>query len=1173
TTASAQAPHEVESGSFGDSALVSHPSPPGDVGTSGTEIAHNTEPSQQPGATLALGGSVGTAAGPIEPYDGQQYTKTWIAKGYDGTGVKVGVIDYFDPEVLADQIAAGEVQNVPNGRRRCIDNGAECPFGAPGSDHGNAIIEAITDQAPGATLYLVEVGRQSDYTIAVDWLAAQGVTIINHSLVGVYDGPGDGTGTRAGLVDYAISKGIMWVNTAGDNAAHPGYDFYKGGYWRGMWNDPDGDRWLNFSGTDETLGTYCGALMGLRWSDWGAGKTDYELWAGDVYISTGLNATPVLASDYNQATGGAVPLEANDFRWLCNTNPNFGPVYDKNNDGFISLKVKRSLRSTSASATGDRIELQVVNGWFEYSSSPYSAAISYADSRNLGMLAVTGQDLPTASQGPTNDNRFKPDVVAPGCVNTMVYGPCEAEDAYFAGDMAAAVVSGVAAVVLDGHGTMEPWQLAQFMRSNAAYAGNNFTGITPLNVTPNNTQGHGQLRLRSGPALPMITDAGFRPMTATRLIDTRQSTVRRPTTQPLPPGSTLAVYVPGDGGSDASRTLLLNVTLVSPTVPGWVQVLAGSSSVPGRSSNLNVEVPGQTLPNLVVTTVGADDTVLIYNRAGGHVVVDLVGTFEGRGFGPPLVSGFAPLDTYRAYDSRCSGCTQLPANTVRNIALGGTGSASNGWQSNLPASATVAVVNVTVDNPTAAGFFSVVPTSVQPPMPTSTANFAAGKSITRTSFVELDDQDRIRVYSSAATHFQVDLVGYFGGQNSGGLFNAVAPTRVVDTRSGGAPAPTAAQHTTVDISAIAPFAGAILGNLTSTHAATPGELRLGRNDTAADGVHRELTLPTAGQTSSSGVISAVDDGQVVIAGSTTAHRILDISGYFAPVWRLDEQHMRMEPEYEGGPNYVYNAVLSPDGDTVVSSEEPRQAALRIWDLDTDEVEVVDILEGKDDVNFQLLGVSSDGDRIGVCSFDPLTDEDVNGVRDCYVFTMSTGVLARVSHAPGGGAWQQHGPEWFDAEITKLGYTTSVPVLPSDLDVANDFYVLDLATDVTTLHFKLNNDFVTPAPDFSAGYSNTKVYREGQTTLTVTGSPLQISPDGAAVLVRYNSVGVGYDYSLLDTATGTSTALCTGTELKGKLDLSEALPTTGAWCAEGRHHSGVGALVNGEWFEPISTWNG
>ena len=131
--------------------------------------------------------------------------------------------------------------------------------------------------------------------------------------------------------------------------------------------------------------------------------------AADVKIATGTVSTAIRITDFNQAAGAA-PLEGNDLRWLCNSNPAMGPVYDTNQDGYIALKGKRSLRSTAASATGDIMELEVLNGYFEYAVDANSIAVPFADSKNLGEATVIGQTSRGGSHGPTNDGRVKPDL-------------------------------------------------------------------------------------------------------------------------------------------------------------------------------------------------------------------------------------------------------------------------------------------------------------------------------------------------------------------------------------------------------------------------------------------------------------------------------------------------------------------------------------------------------------------------------------------------------------------------------------------------------------------------------------------------------------------------------------------------------------------------------------------
>jgi hypothetical protein len=499
--ADARPAHSVAHTSTGDPTRIydatplPHPSPPGTASADSTSVL---EPRSAPPPGVSLEatpqvGATGTAA----------ITSHWIENGYTGAGVKIGVIDWFDAAAVDAAVLSGDLPPLPASRRRCFVGPNQCTFGTPGVFHGNYEANAVFDEAPGAEIYLVEVLDIGGMYTAIDWLASNGVTIVSHTLLTAFDGPGNGTGPAAAAVDYAVYKGIAWFQYGGNFGKDSQYTWYPGSYWRGAWSDPDNDRWLNFTGTDETLGTFCGALMGLRWSDWGAARTDYELWAADVKIATGTVSTAIRITDFNQAAGAA-PLEGNDLRWLCNSNPAYGVVYDTNNAGYVALKVKRSLRSTAASATGDIMELEVLNGYFEYAVDANSIAVPFADSKNLGEATVIGQTSRGGSHGPTNDGRVKPDLstkTSPSASPT-------------------AQAAGAAAVVRSALGEMKPWQLVQYFRNyTTIVAGTEYHPTTEPTV-PSNNVGYGYVSLRGNgpPRTPLapskINASSFRLLTA-----------------------------------------------------------------------------------------------------------------------------------------------------------------------------------------------------------------------------------------------------------------------------------------------------------------------------------------------------------------------------------------------------------------------------------------------------------------------------------------------------------------------------------------------------------------------------------------------------------------------------------------------------------------------------------
>ncbi len=407
--------------------------------------------------------------GPITPTD--LGLMAWTSVGYTGVGSKVGIIDAFDTTALATEIASGELPAIPAGNRYCVSAGATCPFGSPGATYGNSLAEIVADNAPGAQLYLAELGTRPDYYNVIDWMATNGVHIILNPIEWTYDGPGNGTGPSAAIVNYAVTKGIAWFNTSGEMAHAPGYTKFAGTYYRSYWNDPNNNRWMNFNGTDESLSVYCGMLLGLRWSDWGATRTDYDLYISDYNGATGVSAPRPAVPQYgnNQALAGAQPLEATDGVRLCNTDPTKGPVYDTNKDGLVSLWVKyEPTRSSGNPPAYDIIEIGTYYGWLEYSSDAGSAGIPFADSANAGMLTVGGAplgtpDLPQSSFGPTNDGRQKPDVVSSMCEPTSLAGyaidGCETQG-YFGADAAAAKLAGYAAVARPVIGLATPAQIA-----------------------------------------------------------------------------------------------------------------------------------------------------------------------------------------------------------------------------------------------------------------------------------------------------------------------------------------------------------------------------------------------------------------------------------------------------------------------------------------------------------------------------------------------------------------------------------------------------------------------------------------------------------------------------------------------------------------------------------------
>jgi subtilisin family serine protease len=382
---------------------------------------------------------------------GQEVRKTnasnWHTAGLTGRGAKVGIIDRWAQAKLAAAIDAGEVPS-PSGRF-CINYGVACDFATQSpSAHGVCVAEVIHEMAPAARLYLARTGTSSvaDLQAAVNYFASQGVRVISRSETSELDGPGNGTGPTADVIANAVSRGMVWVQSAG-NAAGAGDD--AGSYWRGGWYDPEADGWLNFSGSDELLDFHCAFVNGFRWSDWGAARTDY-----DIYVFDDPGATILKAKSEDNQPAGMPPLEHVSSKGLtCNG--------DSDTD-YLAVK----LYAAGAGTAGDILEFMTNGSFVQYWSNPYSATQPAADTASPGGLAVGAVDpaLGTSiasysAQGPTNDGRVKPDLAAASCVRSFTYAP----DCFSGTSAAAPVVAGAAALVIGAAPNWSPAEVKSYL--------------------------------------------------------------------------------------------------------------------------------------------------------------------------------------------------------------------------------------------------------------------------------------------------------------------------------------------------------------------------------------------------------------------------------------------------------------------------------------------------------------------------------------------------------------------------------------------------------------------------------------------------------------------------------------------------------------------------------------
>ncbi len=184
-------------------------------------------------------------------------------------------------------------------------NLADC---SDGGTHSTIVSESVMDIAPEATLYISDPQSLSELRDSVDWMISEGVSVINHSRLWSFDGPGDGTSPLSisplNSIDCAVAAGIVWVNSAGNQAR--GTWFQRGPFdYTTETIDGEEIRFLRFSGSEiRNQNSYIGGRLELRWEDeWGAANTDLDLFA----LASGTDEIALQSIDLQSGQAGHNP--------------------------------------------------------------------------------------------------------------------------------------------------------------------------------------------------------------------------------------------------------------------------------------------------------------------------------------------------------------------------------------------------------------------------------------------------------------------------------------------------------------------------------------------------------------------------------------------------------------------------------------------------------------------------------------------------------------------------------------------------------------------------------------------------------------------------------------------------------------------------------------------------
>lgn len=252
---------------------------------------------------------------------------------------------------------------------------------------------------------------------------------------------------------------------------------------------------------------------------------------------------------------------------------------------------------------------------------------------------------------------------------------------------------------------------------------------------------------------PTANAGRFVPVNPTRLLDTRQQASAH--FGAIAANTSVTLDIAGLGGLPADAVAAaLKVTVTESAASGFWTVYPADTTLP-TASNLNVIGAGATIANQVLARL-TNGRATVYSQSGGQLIIDLVGWFTGPSAAASDAGLFVPVSPTRLLDSRLAPFGPLPAHYQ-------TAEVTVSNRAGLPPSGIAAVVvNATITQASAPGFFELWPARTYRPNASSLNATHAGQTIANHVITPVSSFG-FAFYTQTGAHLLIDITGWYTG--------------------------------------------------------------------------------------------------------------------------------------------------------------------------------------------------------------------------------------------------------------------------------------------------------------------------------------------------------------------------------------------------------------------------